>query len=176
MKRSIVVSSILLFAAVLLVSPAGFAANRATEKVHISFDDGKEWKEGFTSTDSASTSFVEYVPKGEAPSVASEKVTVQMFSAFRPGVTPTTYTEGLKVSSLKRHPNADWNTIRTGGDDMMYEIKFSDVKGVTQQEIGRVMIKNGKFYIISYLSRKGPLAAEKREAWIKILDSVTVAE
>jgi hypothetical protein len=175
MNRSFVIGFALMCAVISFAAPASPAANRAAEKVHVGLNDGKEWKEGFVSTDTASTSFIEYVPKGEAPSAASEKVTVQMFSALRPGVTPTTYTNGLKVSTLKRNPNAVWNIIRSG-DDVMYEFEFSGDKGSGQHEIGRVISKNGKFYIVSYLSIKGPLAADKREMWIKLLDLVTFAE
>lgn len=175
MNRSFVTGFTIMCAVISFAATASPAANRAAEKVHVVLNDGKEWKEGFVSTDTAATSFIEYVPKGEAPSAASEKVTVQMFSALRPGVTPTAYTEGLKVSALKRDPDAVCKIIRSG-DDAMYEFELSVDKGPGRHEIGRVILKNGKFYIVSYLSMKGPLAADKREMWMKLLDLVTVAE
>lgn len=149
-------------------------AAAAKDKIEIAFD-GRVWQEGYSSEDERQ-SIVKYVLPGETVNGWSELVTVQIFYKPKEGTTPETFEESMRASLLRLYPEAEWKTLRKTDNDLVYERKVQFMPGFIEQELARIMVRDGKVYVIHYATHRTPIDPAVRDSWVKILDGATVKE
>jgi hypothetical protein len=156
-------------AAFLLILSAITPANAQTPGF-----DGRGWAVGNRQSNAVQT-LIEYVLPGQNVENWRELVTSQVFSHAVP-LAP--FVERLRASLSQGCPSLVWNVIRQEERTLIYEWRDSGCGGFEPQyELGRITIEERSLYRLAYaIKTKAPLAAEKRSAWLEILERVPLAE
>lgn len=158
-------AGLLVVAATMLAGPLCLA-----EQVALNFD-GRKWEIGH-SAESKDQGIREYVLKGETVDNWTELVTVQAFFGLQDKATPEEYMEGMMAELKKNCPGAIWDIVRKGDDDIVFIWQVKDSPGQEDQyEVDRIISGKNAMYILHYATKKLPVAPEKRDKWIKLLDS-----
>jgi hypothetical protein len=169
----IAASAVIFFYLIILSSAMAWAV-AAKDKVEIAFD-GRMWQEGYSSEDERQ-SIIKYVLSGETVNGWSELVTAQIFYRPKEGTTPETFEESMKANLLRLYPEAEWGTLRKTDNDLVYERKVQFMPGFIEQELARIIVRDGKVYVIHYATHRTPIDPAVRDSWVKILDGATVKE
>ena len=169
-----IAASAAIFFYMVVLSAALAWAIAAKDKIEIAFD-GRMWQEGYSSEDERQ-SIVKYILPGETVNGWSELVTAQIFYRPKEGTTPETFEESMKANLLRLYPEAEWGTLRKTDNDLVYERKVQFMPGFIEQELARIIVRDGKVYVIHYATHRTPIDPAVRDSWIKILDGATVKE
>jgi hypothetical protein len=156
-------------AAFLLILSAITPANAQTPGF-----DGRGWAVGNRESNGVQT-LIEYVLPGQNVENWRELVTSQVFS---PAVPLAPFVERLRASLSQGCPSLVWNVIRHEEKTLIYEWRDSGCGGFEPQyELGRITIEERSLYRLAYaIKTKKPLSADKRSAWLEILERVPPAE
>lgn len=148
---------------------------RDTEKPYFDFD-GRNWKIGYKKANSQK-SFTEYVLEGETVHNWSELITVQEFAGLQERRTSEECMEFMKEEIAKLCSQVEWNVLNKNDKDITYEWKITNCLGQDDQhEIARIISGKEGIWVVHYATKKTPVSTERRQEWIKILNSVTLLE
>lgn len=118
---------------------------------------------------------LECVLKGESVQNWSELVTAQVYFGLQDKVTPEEYMNAMVGRMKKMCPALIWNLIRQGKTDIMFEWDTTKCSGMdSQHEITRIITGKEGIHLAHYVTRKLPIAPEKRNEWITLLDAATL--
>ena len=170
MKKKVFIGIIVLGALLLLFSSSN---NVYAEKVQLHFDD-RQWEVGYNAKNNEQ-GIIEYVLKGESVSAWSELVTAQIMFGLQTKVSAREYMEDMEKNIKKMCPNAKWDVIVDGANDILFEWQVADIPNYADQyEITRIINGNEGIHIIHYATKKPPISSERRSEWIKLLKSATL--
>ena len=144
------------------------------EDLQLYFD-GRDWVADYE-TSNEQQSLVEYVLKGETVNNWSELVTAHTSFGLQQIATPEEVMENTRKQlqlALQMRPSLEWDVLRKGANDVMYEWSVTDdPQQGDQHEIARIISGKKAIYTIRYTTKNVPISPEKRQEWIDLLDSV----
>jgi tetratricopeptide (TPR) repeat protein len=143
------------------------------EAVQLYFDN-RDWEIGHQASD-AQQLIVEYVFKGEAVHNWSELVTVQKFSGMQKKTTPEQFMKTAEILLKASSPQIAWNVLSKSDNDIMYEWEITNSPD-NEHEITRIISGKQGIYAVDYATKKIPISPDKRQEWIKLLNSATLVE
>ena len=133
----------------------------------LHFDD-RNWVVGYEASDGRK-SIIEYVLEGETVHNWSELVTKQTFLGLQEIVTPEEFMENMKKSMKS---SLQWNVLKKGNNDILYEWKMMNAPDMdNQHEIAHIISGKEGIYSMRYTTKKVPISPDRREDWIKLLES-----
>lgn len=168
MKKLIM--GITFFSSVLLSTISCYA-----EQVALHFDN-RQW-ELANKARNEEQGIAEFVLKGESLSNWRELVTAQVYFGLQEKTTPEAWM-GQVINYIKSmYPDVKWSVIKKGDKDIIFEWELKNCPGQEDQhEISRVISGKKGIHVLHYVTKKLPFISEKRDKWIKLLDSATLED
>ena len=150
------------------------AASTASVAAEAPQFDGRGWTVG-NHQRNARQSLTEYVLPGQTVENWKELVTSTVFSQPIP---LAAFMEKLHASMSQGCPSLVWNVIQQDEKTVVFEWRDAGCGGFEpQNELDRVTIEQGRVYRLAYAAKvQGPLAPERRTAWLAILRQIPLAE
>jgi hypothetical protein len=138
---------------------------------------GPDWVAGNRQEQQGRMTLTEFVRKGQTATRWTELYTVLNFSRRGMEFPPEAgaMVEGLRRSRLDRCPRAAWTVLRSGPDDVLYEVKTRGCAELPDQhELGRVLYGKWNIFHLIYQARGRELAADRRAAWLDALSQARI--
>lgn len=127
------------------------------------------WRLDFTGKNKTML-IAEYVKKSENVHNWTELFTYQKITQALPKtVTAKVFAENIEKQLSEMKITFIFNTIKSTDDEAIIEFRISKPKNMAQDEIQRIVRKNGTLYIVHYVTKQSDMGDQARNEWLEVV-------
>ncbi|QDU07964.1 tetratricopeptide repeat protein [Gimesia aquarii] len=154
-----------------LVDIRGLAKDLTRAISTMEFKLGPSWKEGYRMMN-ATNALTEFVTAEETVQNYQQLFSTQRLFKLGELISAEEMMNRMKSNVENTHQIEDWNVIRQGDNDILFEWRVAkNERAPAQYEITRLVRGKRDMHRLAYVTRKLPLSEKTRETWIQQLEA-----